>query len=275
MGPLIDFGGSGPVIHVAVANGFPSQTYMPMLQELTDRYRVVSLPPRALWPDEPPPQQLEDWHTLADDLLNGLAHYDLNNVIAIGHSFGGIASLLAAVTQPDRFRALILLDPTILPPSAMEAMAQMQADGSIRDFPLAQGAMRRKRQWENVEAAYDYFRAKSLFRDWSDESVRLYAETGTRAVNGVVELVWPPEWEAYYFSTLYTKTWEELSKLNLPTLLVRGGDSDTFMAESAERVRELIPGATYAEVLGHGHLFPQSAPDETRRLIQEWLASLA
>jgi pimeloyl-ACP methyl ester carboxylesterase len=275
MQPIHEFGGTGPILHVAVANGFPPAVYAPTFQALTGSYRVVSLPPRALWPDEQPPQHLEDWHRVAADLLDGLAQYDLQNVTAVGHSFGGIASMLAAITQPERFRTLILLDPTILPLSAMEVMAEMQADGSIHQSPMALGAMRRKRSWENVESAYTYFRGKALFRDWSDAMVRLYASAGTHPVNGSVELAWPPEWEAYYFSTLYTKIWDELPRLQLPTLVIRGGDSDTFTAESAEQVRALIPGVSYAEVPGHGHLFPQSAPDETQQVIQEWLARLA
>lgn len=275
MQPIHEFGGAGQVMHVAVANGFPPPIYAPTFQGLTENYRVVSLLPRALWPDEQPPEHLENWQRVASDLLDGLAQYDLQNVIAVGHSFGGIASILAAIKQPERFRALILLDPTILPVSAMEVMAQMQADDSIRKSPFAQGAMRRKREWEDVETAYVYFRGKALFRDWSDAMVRLYASTGTRPANGGVELAWPPEWEAYYFSTIYTKIWDELGKLQVPTLVIRGGDSDTFAAESAAQVRALIPGVSYAEIPGHGHLFPQSAPDETRQLIQDWLVRLA
>jgi pimeloyl-ACP methyl ester carboxylesterase len=274
MQPLTDFGGTGAVVHIAAANGFPPETYRPMFESLTERYHVISLPPRALWPGGKQ-QDGRDWSMVADDLLNGFAQYDLRDVIAIGHSFGGIASILAAIMQPERFHALILLDPTMLPPSAMDAMAQMQADGSIHDFPLSVGALKRKRHWESVEEAYTYFRGKPLFHDWSDAAVRLYADCGTRpSADGCVELAWPPEWEAYYFRTLYTKTWDELPKLRLPTLVVRGGESDTFTPESYAAARELMPDADFAEVPGHGHLFPHSAPDETYRIIRDWLADL-
>jgi pimeloyl-ACP methyl ester carboxylesterase len=275
--PLYDFGGSGPVIHVAVANGFPPQIYAPLFEPLTARYRVVCLLPRALWPGEQPPETLYDWRTLADDLLAGLASHHLTDVIAVGHSFGGIASLLAALAEPARFRALCLLDPTILPPFAMQAMDTMRTNNTVSEFPLAQGALRRRRTFENVESAYAYFKTKTLFADWPDAAVRLYAEHGTRlSQNGMLELVWPPEWEAYYFSTLYTRTWDDLPRLRglLPMLIARGEDSDTLLKEAAEQIRHILPEAAYAEIAGHGHLFPLSAPDETRRVIEAWLKTV-
>jgi pimeloyl-ACP methyl ester carboxylesterase len=279
MQPIYEFGGAGQVIHVAVANGFPPETYAPLVNPLTGQYRVVSLPPRALWPGRHPSDPTGDWSKMADDLMDGLAENGLRNVIAIGHSFGGIASLLAAVRQPARFRALILLDPTILPQSAMDVIAQMQADGSMGDFPLVQGAMRRKSTWESTEAAYAYFKEKALFATWPDETLQLYADWGTRptADGSGVELAWSPEWEAHYFRTMFTKTWEELPKLShaIPLLVIRGGDSDTFRPEAAEVLRDLIHNAAYAEVPGHGHLFPLSAPIETRQIISQWLATLA
>jgi pimeloyl-ACP methyl ester carboxylesterase len=279
MQPRYEYGGSGSLIHIAIANGFPPQVYTPLVKPLAKSYRIVCLPPRALWPGEQPPNNLEDWHKLADDLLNGLREYDLRDVIAIGHSFGGIASLLAVLAEPTRFRALCLLDPTILLPVYMQGMAAMQAEGSVNQFPLVQGALRRRRRFDSVEAAYAYFKGKSLFQDWPDETLKLYVEGGTQpaADSQGVELVWSPEWEAYYFSTLYTKTWDVVTKLKglLPLLVIRGANSDTFIDEAAKRLHGLLPDMTYAEIPGHGHLFPQSAPDETRQIIERWLGTLA
>lgn len=276
--PLLEFGGDGPPVHLAVANGFPPETYRPLLRAFSGSYRVISLPPRALWPDEPVPERLRQWDAVADDLLGGLHEHALSGVIAIGHSFGGVASLIAATREPERFRALCLLDPTIFPPAWLEGMERMQQDGSIHEFPLAQAARRRRRVFESAEAAFRQFRSKALFQDWPDEAVRIYAETGTHPLpdGSGVELVWPPEWEAYYFCTGYTRSWEVLPRLSptLPILVIRGEHSDTFLPEAAEKLHGIVPQAVMAEVAGHGHLFPLSAPQETARLIQAWLEGL-
>jgi pimeloyl-ACP methyl ester carboxylesterase len=277
--PLLEFGGEGLVLHLAVANGFPPQTYRPLLQSFTEAYRVVSLPPRALWPGEPVPEMLRQWDVVADDLLAGLRQHDLSGVIAVGHSFGGVASLIAAVHEPSRFRGLCLMDPTIFPPAWLEGWERMQQDGSVRDFPLARSARRRRRTFESVEAAFQQFRGKAVFHDWPDEALRIYAETGTRPLpdGSGVELVWPPEWEVYYYCTGFTRSWALLPQLSadVPLLVMRGQHSDTFLPEAAEMLRGILPQAAVVEVAGHGHLFPLSAPQETARLIQGWLGGLA
>jgi len=276
--PIYDFGGNGPVINLALANGFPPQTYQPLLGPLTNRYRVVSLPPRALWPGiGPAPEQAGSWRELADDLLAGLAQYDLRDVIAIGHSFGAVAALLAVLDQPTRFRALIMLDPTILPPPLMNAFKDMRLRGEEPRLPLVDGALKRKHRFPDLDGAYTYWRGKPLFRDWSDEALRLYAESMTRpaAAGDGLELAWPRDWEAYYYLSIYTNIWDDLPRLDglLPVLIVQGGDSDTYTSEAADLMKATLPAATHVTLPGYGHLFPQAAPDQTRTIIEQWLAT--
>lgn len=278
--PLIELGGlaDAPIMHIAVANGFPPQTYIPILRPFMEDFRVLSLPPRALWGDETPPSHYQDWWTLADDMLNGFDTYNLENVVALGHSFGAIASLLAVTKAPERFKALILLDPTILMPNILAMIQQAWEQNVIEQMPMVQGAMRRRRVFESYEDAFSRFRNKRLFEYWSDEVLHLYIEHGTQPQsNGDgVELSWSAEWEAYYFSTVQQTIWEDLPNLDglVPTLFIRGGASDTFVAEAQEKVKSLVPSADYRTVDGHGHLFPQSAPQETGAVIQSWFDTL-
>ncbi|NWF67891.1 MAG: alpha/beta hydrolase [Chloroflexi bacterium] len=278
--PLYEFGGAAhlPVLHLAVANGFPPQTYIPLLQPLTTQFRAVCLPPRALWPGEHKPGETGSWHDLAGDMLAGMEQYGLDRVVAVGHSFGGVASALAIMRQPKRFRALILLDPTFLPPRIIWAIRISRLIGLDGRSGLVAGALRRRARFASVDEAYGYFRGKRLFGDWPDASVRLYAEGMLRrAVEGEgFELAWPPAWEAHYFRTVYTGVWRVLPKLRglLPTLVLRGGVTDTFVEESAAKLRRLLPEARHVEIPGHGHLFPQSAPDATRRAMLDWLREI-
>ncbi len=275
---LYDFGGSGPLMHMAVANGFPPQTYKPLLDPFTADYHVISLPPRGLWPGiGAPPETVGTWRELADDLLAGLRQHDMMDVIAIGHSFGAIASMLAVLEEPQRFRALILLDPTLLPPPIMEAFREARQRGEIPRLPLVDGALKRKDRFDSLDEAFDYWRGKPLFQDWPDAVLRLYTESMTQpAAQGGLELSWPRDWEAYYYLSMYTDGWHDLPKLRglLPTLIIRAAQSDAYVKAAGEVAESLLPEAAHVTLEGYGHLFPQAAPDATRQIMADWLNTM-
>jgi len=274
--PIYEYGGAGTIIHMALANGFPPQTYKSLLDPLTAQYRVVSLPPRALWSGiGAPPEQVGTWQELGDDIIAGIRHHGLKNVIAIGHSFGGIASLLAVLQAPELFRGLCLLDPVIFLPQMMDAVKELRKQGTPPRIPLVDGALNRRSRFASRDEAFAYWRGKPLFQDWSDDALWLYTDSMTRPADDGdgLQLTWSPVWEAYYYMALYPYTWDDLRRLNglLPTLIIRGGKTDTFVTESAEKVRDMLPAATHAMIPGYGHLFPQAAPDATRHVIEDWL----
>lgn len=265
-------------MNVAVANGFPPETYLPMLAPMLTDYRAVSLLPRALWADEPVPDTLGTWKSdLTADLLAGLAEHQLEGVVGVGHSFGGVASMLAALDAPHRFSALVLLDPTILSHEWLAMLKASRERGTIgEDFPLAARAAKRQQRFASRDEAYAYFRPRGVFADWHEAALREYIAHGLVDDGDGVRLAWPPAWEAYYFKTGYTEIWDALPAFNglLPTLIVRGGTSDTYTAAVAAAVREILPSATHVEVEGHGHLFPHSAPEQTAAIVAEWLRSV-
>ena len=276
---LVELGAAvdAPMMHIATANGFPPQTYIPMLRAWTKEYRVICLPPRALWGGQLPPSGYQDWRVLADDLLAGFASRNMRDIVALGHSFGAIASLLAAIKEPQRFKALILLDPVMLLPKSLEQIGMAWQRQAVEQLPLVAGAKRRRRFFDHQDDAFAHFRTKPLFSDWSDEALRLYVEHGTqaRANQAGIELSWSPEWEAWYFSTACLNIWEALPRLDglVPTLVMRGAASDAFVGEALEKMKRMVSSAAYHEVAGQGHLFPQSAPQAASRMIQTWLES--
>jgi pimeloyl-ACP methyl ester carboxylesterase len=194
--PLTELGGQGPVVLLAPANGFPPHSYRPALQPLLPDHRAVSLPPRAMWPDAgSPPEAPGSWTTLADDMLEGIRIHQLGRVIGVGHSFGGIAAMLAALKEPSSFRALALLDPTILPPAVMEEVRGQRRRGEMSFRPLVQGARKRRENFRTLAEAFSYFRGKPLFTDWSDDAVTRYAKSMLRATgHGDFTLSWSRDW---------------------------------------------------------------------------------
>jgi pimeloyl-ACP methyl ester carboxylesterase len=276
--PLVELGGQGSLVHLALANGFPPETYLPAVEPLARRFRVVSLPPRALWNDAgPPPPEPGSWDMLADDLLDGMRRHGLDRVIGLGHSFGAVATLLAAVREPARFRALCFLDPTMLPPAVMDDLRRQRARGEMSFRPLVQGALKRRSAFATEAEAFAYWRAKPLFADWTDDAVGRYTKSMLRpAVGGGFTLAWSAAWEAWYYMSFHTESWAALDALDpaIPLLVARGERSDTFFAEAEALMRVKRPGVVCRVMPGRGHLFPQAAPGETAHEILAWLEGL-
>lgn len=278
--PLIELGGdkNAPIISLAPANGFVPQTYIPLLRPLMNDYRIVSTPTRALWGDgEAPELTIEhSWHDLSIDMLNAYEKFGLKDVIAMGHSFGGVMTLLAALQKPELFKAIILLDPVIMPHQICDWVISEHKKGNIAPFPLADLANRRRNSFQSVEEAFQNFHGKSIFKDWSDEVLRLYVEHGTiPSEDGSRRLTWSPAWEAFYYSCYYPYIWDEIPKLkdlDLPIYFIAAENSDAFVAEPVSAVQEILPDVSFTVFEGKEHLFPQAAPKETSQMIQDWLA---
>jgi pimeloyl-ACP methyl ester carboxylesterase len=268
---VYEFGGDGSVLHIAHANGFPPGTYRPLAATLTDRYRVIGLPARPLWPGSRP-EEVNGWRPLADDLIRGLDGLGLRGIIGVGHSMGGVMTLWAAVDRPDLFRAVVLIDPVILPPHWLRLAQVMRWIGLTPRPALVRGALYRRRTWPDRQSCYEYFRTKPFFATWPDESLWAYVEAGTRQrPDGGVELVYPPEWEARIFSTIPTDVWRAIPRLRAPTLVVRGEHSQTFFPQAQKRMERLLPHARFVVIPDAGHMVPLERPAEVGAAIREFL----
>jgi pimeloyl-ACP methyl ester carboxylesterase len=271
---LHDFGGHGPTIHLAHANGFAPGAYRLLAEALQPGNHVIALPARPLWPDSQP-NTIPTWHPLADDLIEGLDELGLSGIAGVGHSLGGVLTLWAAIQRPDLFQAAVLIDPVILPPLWLWVLQVLRALGLWQRQPLVQGALQRRRSWPSRQACFEQYRRKSLFAKWTDRALWDYVESGTRPRDGNhVELVYPPEWEAHIFATAPADIWRDVPKLHVPTLVIRGEHSKTFRPAALARMARLVPQARIVTIPNAGHLLPMEHPAETGAAIRAFLEDL-
>jgi pimeloyl-ACP methyl ester carboxylesterase len=277
---LIELGGSpiGPPIHFAPANSFPPLAYSELLRAWADRHRVVTVALEGLLPEAPsPPPTRSGWEDLGAAMAAAIGAHGLTGVIAIGHSFGAIISLVAASRCPELFRGLCLLDPTMVLPHELDRIFFRDERG-VRQHRLAVKARERRTSFDSEEEAYQLWRPKALFHDWPDEALRRLVRAAlTPGDDGVgFTLTWPAEWEAHYYEGIYPDSWSELRALDprLPVLVVRGGETEVLTAAGVRQFREVRPTATIVDVPGFGHLFPLAAPAATLAIVGQWLASI-
>jgi pimeloyl-ACP methyl ester carboxylesterase len=285
---LHDFGGDGPVTHLAHANGFPPATYTPLAETLIHPpgasptighgYHVVGMPARPLWPGSQP-ESAPTWHVMADDLMHALDGLGLRTIVGIGHSMGGVFTLLAAIQRPDLFRALVLIDPVIMPPNWLRGLRWMRKLGLSQRQPLVQGALRRRRIWPDRKACYARYRNKRLFKQWPDASLHAYVDAVLQPRrDGQFELIYPPEWEAHIFATSPVDVWDHVPELGSAaaarTLVIRGEHTNTFRPGSQALMEHLLPEARFHVIPNAGHLVPMERPAETGTVIREFLAKV-
>lgn len=273
--PSIDFGGNGPTLHFAHANAYPPGAYRLLLNALAKEFRVLAVKHRPLWPDAQP-QEMESWHRIADDLISFFDQQQLRGVIGVGHSLGGVATMVAAVKRPELFSQLVLVDPVFLAPHLLVMVEERIAQQAEPfDFPLVASAKRRRDWWSSRAAAYEHLRPKSVFAGFSDEAMWDFINYGlTDDAQGGVRLAFPKEWEARIYSMPPTFVWDYVAQISQPTLAIRATNSDTLFPPSWEHWQKLQPGATFIEMPHTSHLLTMEKPEPVAGLIARWTKGL-
>jgi pimeloyl-ACP methyl ester carboxylesterase len=271
-----DLGSTGQPLHFLHANGYPPGCYKPLFELLQSQYHVFGMLLRPLWPDSQP-GDIQNWSPFSDDLLRFLAQHNTGPVIGVGHSIGAIVTLRAALRDPGRFRALVLIDPVLFVPGflVMWRLIRMLGLGE-RFHPLIPGAQRRRRTFDDLETVFRGYRNRSIFRYMSDENLRAYIEGMTRKTDQGYELVYSPEWEARIYLTGLRDfdIWRSLPTLEVPALFLRGAETDTFLEKAARLVRRKQPRARVETIPSSTHILPLERPQEVFDRMQSFLQSL-
>ncbi len=263
--PFLDFGGEGPVLHFAHANAYPPGAYRQFFEALRPHFRVLAMEQRPLHPHANP-NDLTSWDLLADDLIRFFEQEGLENVIGVGHSMGGVATMYAAVKRPSLFRALVLIEPVFLLPQLL-AMAAANPDAAYQ-LPLVQSARRRRNRWPNRQSAFDRWRTKSVFSRFSDDALWDYVNHATHEdSSGEIVLTYPREWEAQVYAHPPLHVWERIPQVTQPTLAIRGAESDTIVTEAWQLWQKLQPQAAFVAVSGAGHMLTMERPSFTAQII--------
>ncbi len=222
---------------------------------------------------------MHDWHVLSRDLLQFLEEQGEGRVLAVGHSMGAIAALRAALWRPQRFAALVLLEPVLLPRRVMWGWRIIRAFGlANRLHPLIPGALRRQRAFESREAAFQRYRPRPIFRYFSDAALRAYiAGMLTQSPDGRFRLVYSPEWEARIYHTNVWNDgdlWKGIAGLQVPTMIVRGAESNTLQEGVLDEVKRRNPQVRIEVMQRASHLLPLERPEETSDLIGEFFGGV-
>ena len=269
-----DWGGSGPTLHFAHANGFPAATYRVLLEAFRKSFHVVSSEARPLWSNEAP-TTLESWAELAADQRRELESRGLSGIVGVGHSLGAAMSLLAAAEAPGLFRAVVAIDPLVMTGSMSVVWGLMKRFGLSGRLNLVNGARSRRKQWPDRDTVRRGYRPKRIFKGWQASVLEDYLDAGlVLCADGSVRLRYPRDWEARIFQIAPHNLWPELRRVQVPVLFIRGAHSDTFTEAARRRVLREMPSARVEVVPGTTHFVPMEQPERVSRLATDFVAGV-
>jgi pimeloyl-ACP methyl ester carboxylesterase len=269
----IDWAGSGPTAHFSHATGLCAGVYTPLAQKLRSHLKMIGMDDRGHGKTSAPadPKKLSSWNIFRNDLENFCNHLN-EPVIAIGHSRGATASLLLAIKRPELVRALVLIDPTILPYSWMWWWYLAKKTGLAKRMPIVARAAKRRYIWPDHRSMLKSYRSKAVFGSWQNGFLEAYVESGTEDTqDGKIKLCCAPAWESRCFAVCPHDVWRYIPRLKQPTLVLYGATSDTFLMSAARRFKSKVPSASMVSLGETGHFVPMERPAETTEIIVNFL----
>lgn len=259
-----------PILHFVHANSFPAGTYRVFFSHLNQHYDVQALPMHAHNPKYP---VRDGWHGLMLELIEVLTtRYD-KPVILVGHSMGGMLSLMLAKTRPDLVRCVVLLDSPVVAGWRALLLRFAKLTGLGDKISPARLSERRRNLWPDAEAAYQHYAAKEMFAIWPPEVLRDYVEHGTVPHPQGVTLRFTREAETEVYRGLPHNMGRLVGRrLRVPVGFIGGTNSVECRQAGLGATRRLV-GRHFREVPG-GHLFPMESPAVAAQAVHQMIHSL-
>lgn len=194
----------------------------------------------------------------AADINAFLENLDLSDVVLIGHSMGGMVSLLHAATHPGRVSRLIIVDSTMLMPMHRISKMREFSAGPAKSYPT-QDALIARYRLEPAKlqlAAAEVVQRMATCSATQDEAGRWRHKADRRVYVNFEQIAGVPLWE----------------KIKVPALVIKGEHSKRFTPEVLAEIRARAPQVQWAEVAASDHHImlenPQGFVDVVRKFLR-------
>ena len=262
-------------------NSFPGGTYRLMLDNLRQRGFEVQAIDR--YGHDPKYPVTNNWPHLVEQLADQARAWQAQTTEAgeesepaflVGHSLGGILSLMCAARYPELARGVLLLDSPILGgwrATTLGLFKQTQLVGS-----LSPGRISRKRRshWPDREAVLEHLRHKKAFARWDPQALADYVDHGTVERDGQRWLRFDRDIETAIYNTLPDNVAGLLRRhpLKCPVAFIGGIHSVEMRTVGMELTQRLTKGRVM--MLDGSHLFPMEKPIAAAAAIEASLRNL-
>lgn len=215
---------------------------------LKDKYRVISVDQRGRGRSDydPNPNNYRP-DIYCSDMFALLQYLQLENVIAIGTSMGGLMTMMMSAAKPGIFKAAIINDigPDIDPAGLERIKGYVGGARVFANWEEAKHAIKA----QGPDVFPDYTEA-----DWDDFARRTCRETA----NSTIEFAYDPAISQPFKSDETAAApldlWPVFDALTtLPLLIIRGENSDILSHKTAAAMKARHPDCRIAEIPRIGH----------------------
>ncbi|MBQ0944843.1 alpha/beta hydrolase [Ideonella sp. 4Y16] len=250
----------------AHANGFPAGTYRVLFERWRAAGYTVHAPER--FGHDPRYPVGPRWSGLRDELLDFVAGTGQAPVLLVGHSLGGLLSMLAASHRPALCAGVVLLDSPLITGWRAQVLHAIKRVGLVQRLGPGQVSIRRRHAWPDRDAALAHFQSKPVFARWDPRVLRDYVDAGTEGHgSSEVRLRFEREVETRIYNSLPHHLGPLLRRhpLRCPVGFIAGTQS-AEMRQGGDAASRRLAGERFVRFEG-SHLFPMERPEATAELI--------
>lgn len=272
----LEWDGRAPAALFVHATSFCADGWQPVVETLrtddaTPR-RCVAFDQRGHGrSDAPADPAAYQWTRLADDAAALASVVAADGAVAgVGHSSGATSLLAAAGQHPERFAALVAVEPVLF-----EKPDGSGADSFAGSSHLANSARRRRDRFASIEDARERLRSKPPFANFDAASFDAVLRCMLASDADGVALRCPGAREAWcYDGALALDPWPLFARIRAPLLLVLGEHS-AVAPSLRDRLVAAVPSVLIATIPGGTHFTALERPREVGAAIARFLAKVA
>lgn len=255
-------------IHFTHGNGFPSESYQEYFDALAPEFDVSYLPMSGHQVDFP---VTDNWDFLVKELLHDIKQNHHEPVYGVGHSMGGVLMFMAACEAPELFKSILLLDSPIPGRWRLHVLQILKRLRIVNRIMPIDRARTRRNQFKNHDEAFQYFRTKSLFKNFTEASLQNYVQAGlVPDKNDGFILRFDRNIEEAIYASAPHNLHRFYKKLQVPAYLLYSQNSDIITAHDRKAMVKYYGFKEYCFPKG-GHLFPFEFPQETAAMTKKIL----
>jgi pimeloyl-ACP methyl ester carboxylesterase len=255
---------SAPPVIMLHGFGVSGHMFDEFAARMRDRYRLIALDQRGHGDSDWSENGDYSRDAFVEDLEALRKELRLERFVLVGHSMGGLNAVSYVNKYPGHATALVLID--VGPEASKDGVDNIVRftrgpdELEFEEFVEMAHRFNPRRTIENIRERMRHRLKPADGGKWTWKFDRRFRQPDSSITVG---------WQLSS-----DQLWQLFRNVTIPTLLVRGGESDVLSAEVAQRCVQEMPSARLVTIPNAGHSVPGDNPDAFTDAVASFLAEV-